>query len=357
MFKSVGLFFFVLVASAQEPQFATITGRVIDDSTSAPLPNVNVYLANTTLGGNTNEKGIFEIHNIPFSTYDLVASRIGYSLHSSRLSVREPRQRDVEIRLKPINVEMDEVVVSAPDPTEWRAQLRRFNDLFLGTTRNAKECRITNPEVLDFKATGLDFLEATARRPLEIENGALGYHLQIYLRSFKVENETMRFEGLPKFTELVPSTPAEEARRKENRMRAYHGSLRHFLIALFKKELNRVGYSISHVDFLETNGVASSRKILTEDDILFASPWATQKTLRVSGYLEVEYRGDVEEGYNLLRKPGALWQVSWLSLNYLSLSITERGYIIEPFPTRVVGYWSWRRLADMLPLDYVPEKE
>ena len=173
-----GLLFFILTAAAQESQFATIAGTVVDDSTSAPLSNVNIYIANSTLGGNTNEQGSFEVHNIPMGTHDIVASRIGYAFFSIRVKFSEPRARRLEIRLKPVNVQMGEVVVSGLDPTEWRKQLEKFNDLFIGTTRNSKQCRITNPEVLDFKTDSTEVFEASARRPVQIENMALANYFK-----------------------------------------------------------------------------------------------------------------------------------------------------------------------------------
>ena len=357
IFETVGLLLFVLSAGAQQPQHATLTGRVLDDSTSAPLANVNVYIANTTLGGNTDEHGVFEIRTIPVGIYDIVASRIGYSFHTFRASLQEPRKRDFEVRLKPINVQMNEMVVSASDPTEWRIQLQKFNELFLGTTQNARECRIANPEVLDFKSEGANVFQATACQPLQIDNVALGYHLEFFLKSFRMEDDIMVFEGLPKFTELKSSSPKEGEQRRKNRMRAFRGSMRHFLVALFKKDLNRSGYSIFHLDFLQLGRVSSNRKLLTEDDILSTSPTPTQKALRFSGFLEVEYWGEVENGYNLLQKAGTTGQVSWLALNYFSVGINDRGYINEAFPTKVHGYWSWRRVGDMLPLDFEPEKD
>ena len=58
----------------------------------------------------------------------------------------------------------------------------------------------------------------------------------------------MTLEGLPKFTELEASSPKEGDQWRKNRMRAFRGSMRHFLVALFKKDLTRSGYSIFHLD-------------------------------------------------------------------------------------------------------------
>jgi hypothetical protein len=352
----IGYFSFVLTSVAQQPQSATITGTVLDDSTSALLSNVNIYIANSTLGGNTDERGVFEIRNIPLGTYDLVASRIGYSYFTIRVSFTEARTRNVTIRLKPVNIQMGEVIVSASDPTEWRRQLGKFNDLFIGTTRNSKECKIRNPEVLDFKTDSLNVFEASARQPIQIDNLALGYHIEFNLKAFKVVKDIMTYEGMPKFSEMKPSSPDDEKDWKENRMRAFRGSLRHFLICLFKKTLDRNRYSVFHLDFLELNEGSSNRRRLTEKELIYDSSTPSQKTLRLSGFLEVEFWGDVEKGYNLLRKAGSDGQVSWVELNYYSVGITDRGTINEAFPTKVFGYWSWKRVGDMLPLDYEPEK-
>ena len=356
LFRLCWLLLIAASAYGQQSEFASLAGRVLDDSTSTPLSNVNIYIANTTLGGNTDERGTFEIRNIPLGTHDIIASRIGYSLLTVRVSLQEARTRRLEFRLKPMNVEMGEVVVSAPDPAAWREELWRFTDYFLGITENSKECRITNPEVLDFTSSGHDALEATARKPVEIDNLALGYHLTFFLKSFSIKGDIIAYEGLPKFSELIPKDSIQRKVWKENRMSAFDGSLRHFLISLYHSRIAKDGYALFHLDFLPLDQSVTSRKLVTEDEILADGPLPGQKTLRFSGYLEVEHQGDMERGYNLLRKAGTTGQVSWLALNYYAVGFNERGLINEAFPTRAYGYWAWRRVADMLPLDFVPQK-
>jgi hypothetical protein len=329
---------------------------VLDDSTSKPLSNVNVYLANTTLGGSTEANGRFEIRNIPLGSYEIVASLLGYSVSSSRVVVKEAGTRNAEIRLKPINLEVGEVLISAPDPSEWRRQLRKFKDLFLGTTPFSRQCTLTNGEVLDFEENAPVSFVATARAPLQIENLALGYHIEFVLKTFKVVNDVMTIEGLPKYTEVKPSNEAEAKRRKENRMRAYRGSLRHFLACLFKKKLAQNGFSVHALGALHLDQQVMSRKIVTEDEIL-QDRSANYKTVSFTGYIGVEFAGEVDPGFNLMPNSGAFGQESWLALNTYSITITERGLVSEPFPTKTYGYWAWKRTADALPLDYEPDQE
>ena len=342
--------------SAQQKSQATVAGKVLDDSTSTPLSNVNVYIANTTLGGSTDANGRFEIRNVPIGSYEIVASLLGYSVFSSRVVVKEAGTKAIEIRLRPTNLEVSEVLISAPDPSEWRRQLQKFKDLFLGTTPFSKECTLTNGEVLDFEENDPISFAASARTPLKIENSALGYHIEFVLKAFKVVNDVMTVEGLPRYTEMKPSNETEAKHWKENRMHAYRGSLRHFLTCLFKKELTRSGFSAHELGSLQLDQQVMSRKIVTEDEILQGNS-VNYKTVAFRGYLEVEYAGEVEAGFNLLRKPGTISQISWLALNTYTITITERGLIDESFPTKTWGYWAWKRTADALPLDFEPEQE
>jgi hypothetical protein len=329
---------------------------VLDDSTAAPLSNVNVYIANTTLGGSTDANGRFEIRNIPLGSYEIVASLLGYSIYSTRVVTKEPGTKTIEIRLKQTNLEVGEVLISAPDPSEWRRQLQKFKDLFLGTTPFSKQCTLTNGEIVDFEENAPVSFMASARAPLKIENFALGYRIEFVLRTFNVVNDLMTLEGLPKYTEMKPSNEAEAKRWKENRMRAYRGSLRHFLVCLFKKELTRNGFSIHELGSLQLDQQVMSRKIVLEDEILQGGS-ANYKTVAFGEYLEVEYAGEVDPGFNLLRKTGTINQVSWLALNAYTITITERGLINESFPTKTWGYWAWKRTADALPLDFEPQGE
>jgi len=352
----VGILFFVYGLSAQQTPLASIVGRVLDDSTSTPLSNVNVYLANTTLGGSTDANGRFEIRNIPLGSYEIVASLLGYSVYSSRVVTKEAGTKTIAIRMKPTSLEVGEVLISVPDPSEWRRQLQKFKDLFLGTTPFSKQCTLTNGEMLDFEENAPVSFVATARAPLQIENLALGYHIEFVLKTFKVVNEVMTIEGLPKYTEMKPSNEAEARRRKENRMRAYRGSLRHFLACLFKRKLAQSGFSVHALGALHLDQQVMSRKIVTEDEII-QDRSANYKTVSFAGYIGVEYAGEVDPGFNLMPNSGAFGQESWLALNTYTITITERGLISESFPTKTYGYWSWKRLADALPLDFEPEQE
>jgi hypothetical protein len=49
------------------------------------------------------------------------------------------------------------------------------------------------------------------------------------------------------------------------------------------------------------------------------------------------------------------FQTSVLSLLEPYTYLEPNGMILNPYSYLVEGYWGWEKLAEMLPLDYVPE--
>src|SRR5687768_4390340 len=69
----------ILVLTSYTSKSQNLSGRVVDSLTHEPIPYVNVFFANTTIGTVTNAAGEFAIRNIPPGKYDLTASFVGYT--------------------------------------------------------------------------------------------------------------------------------------------------------------------------------------------------------------------------------------------------------------------------------------
>jgi len=365
-------------ALCQTPGRMTISGVVLDDSTLTPLGNVNVFLSETTLGAGTNDSGRFVIGNVPPGSYDLVSSRVGYRPRILHVTLSESGAREFKIQLRPAPLQLGEVVVPSPDPTLWRKQLEEFRRLFFGTTRNAGESTLLNPEVLDFKLDELGNFVATAREPLEIENLALGYRFQFVLIQLRNDShgtttnvqgmigreqsvgssrrsDVIVIEGGLRFTELKTSDAKERRRWEKNRREAYNGSLRHFLVSLFNGRLYQEGFEVYRVPVYPPREWVV-RMPTEEKDLLYDGQRPGEKVLRFEKILEVEYPpGPLERDYNLFAKKDAPGQTSWLWLNLPSVTVNQRGMIKERLATHSAGYWAWKRMADEVPLDYEPE--
>lgn len=93
-------------------QTGSIKGKVISDK-AQPVVGANLILSGTTLGDASDEKGNFEIKNVPFGLYNLEASCIGFEKRTFRnISVSEAT-KPLTIVLTETIFETDQVVVSA----------------------------------------------------------------------------------------------------------------------------------------------------------------------------------------------------------------------------------------------------
>lgn len=112
------------------PQTFEITGRVTDPEFT-PIPVVNVYLVNTTFGDATDEKGYFQIKNIPAGNYELEISAIGYSKKRQKITVDKNIKMD--FILIPEAIKTDEIIVTAGKYEQKKSELPVSTEIIYGT--------------------------------------------------------------------------------------------------------------------------------------------------------------------------------------------------------------------------------
>jgi len=113
----------------------TVRGHIQDAKTSDPLPATNIQIEGTYQGTISNQDGNFVIviEKIPSN---LLISFIGYK--SQRIKIDEESPDKILIRMIPIILQMDPIIISAEDPAmaimrkvisrklEWRAKLNTY---------------------------------------------------------------------------------------------------------------------------------------------------------------------------------------------------------------------------------------
>jgi hypothetical protein len=331
---------------AQAEPRVTISGQVKETAGGKPLPNVNVFLANTTLGAATDKDGFYAIKHVPLGTHELIASHIGYQVAKRTLRLVEPKDIRVDFTLQTKAFELGEVEVVAALPREWKKNLKNFEALFWGNSYNADECKILNPEVLDFAiAKAPKCFTATASQPLQIENRTLGYRAQFLVEDFRyyLDDGKIGYAFIPKFDELAPADAAEEKKWKANRQKAYLGSFRHFLVALVYGRHQDEGFIIYSLAVPPWKDRQVRRLGVNLDDLLSLGTLPNERELHLRGCLEVIYmpeRGDT--------------QTSWIVANRESVTVNASGYMYDGYAATVYGHWFHQRVAEMLPRDYQP---
>jgi len=354
------LFFPTLLA--QTPTGFPLSGTVLDADTGKPLPHANVFLANTMKGSVTDTTGRFLIRGAPAGTFEIVVSRVGYEVAKREIQVAGELVITSAFKLRPIVLSGVDVEVTASVPKKWKAQLERFTDLLLSTTKNATKTKILNPAILDFREEN-DGLTATAAEPLLIENLALGYKLTLVLMKFAASEQKLQYNGSIKFDELAPVSEKQAEEWRKNRLRAHQGSLRHFLATVCDTttgptiRLKQEGFETFAFKFLWERETQRHAEPLPVDRFLRRDKKTHAFYLDFHEYLGVRYIHDREEKpflyyHQLTRDAGV--QESWITLEKQTVQIDGQGRYANDLAIAKFGYWAWERLADMLPFEYEP---
>lgn len=108
-----------LVCVVGNAQTATLTGRVLDKKSKAPIEFAAVVLGEGTgVGSVSDSKGIFRITNVSIGEYILKVSCLGYVTQSIKVYVSKAKANDVTVFLPEMSLAIDEVTVTAHRKTE-----------------------------------------------------------------------------------------------------------------------------------------------------------------------------------------------------------------------------------------------
>ncbi len=357
MQKLLVLFFTVLapMACLQAQDQFPVKGKVIDAASNAPLVGASVFCQNTTFGVITNADGEFSLR-LPNGGYDLVVSFTGYQSEQQRIT---GAREDLVIALNTKDKSMEAVaVVGSNEVPDGLAKYGNFfKEQFLGGTANAAACSILNPEALRFfYSKKRNRLKVLAKEDLQIENKALGYRIRYQLDSLSYEynTEISTFSGYP-FFEMMAGTPAEEAVWKQNRAKAYRGSKLHFMRSWYNKTIAEEGFALEKVKG-EGKGFDATQLPDYYDSSFYQLDSGTV-SIALTGRYRVIYRKEMPDAkfvsfYKL--PPHIRVQLSVVDILDEFL-IEANGYWYEQTDLVNTGYWSYEKMAEAVPYDYIPE--
>ncbi|MEI9920854.1 MAG: carboxypeptidase-like regulatory domain-containing protein [Bacteroidota bacterium] len=345
------------VALAQSPsaQYGIVRVKVFDADNNQPIPFAVVYFNKTTIGGYTDNNGFVEIKKIPYGAYDLIASEVSHKPYQRKVIVKSEQPLYITVQLPGRTLEA--VQVKAKRDDKWNRQYSRFQKLFFGAD-HYKQCKISNPWILDFKNPQGDFV-AEAKQPLKIENKFLGYNLEFDLKMCTFSAVYFVINGDIRFEEMEGSDSLK-AVWKKNRENAYRGSPQHFLRAMVDSTLIKEGYNIYN-DLTADGNIVRLPSFLNNLQRNIMATTTTGKvkpapngmfTVELPYRLEVHYlrRRQISEVYRNVSHP-----VSWLEVKGdHKLIVNSDGVVQNPQALTMLGSMSELKVADLLPLNYQP---
>jgi CarboxypepD_reg-like domain len=343
-----------LPLAAQRPTFL-IWGKVIDSATRQPLSGASALCDNTTHGTTSNNDGLFGLR-LPNGGYDLIISYTGYEKRSIRISNTQNNTDTMIIALNTAAKALEQVAIVASNEVEDGLVRfgKFFTDNFLGTTPNAAQCTIMNPQTLRFfytKNKKRHRLKVTAREDVFVRNNALGYTIRYQLDSFSYDYNTNigQYTGNPFFIEM-DSTAEVKDQWLKNRAKTYLGSRLHFMTALYDSIVTDEGFM---VEKLGNNGkeVVGTEIENLYDSSIYMAQISWDGRYRIS-YNSVRPDPKFLNEYKLPASTPA--QVTLLDVSD-GFFVEENGYFYEQYDVVNTGYWAWKKLAEALPYNYVYE--
>jgi hypothetical protein len=343
---------------------AFLEGKLVDGITKKPLPFVNVYINNTTVGTTSHLGGEYSLP-IPLGESEVIFSFVGYQSHKVKVLVPVAGPVQLDVKLFPSKQELEKVTIKGSADKEWERLMKLFERIFLGESTFSTKCKILNPWCIDLKMTKISnrrVLVATASRPLEIENMALGYKIRYDLQNFMASKEAFIFSGFVHFKEIQTTDSIQAAQWSKNRLDAYHGSSRHMFKSILEGRLEEEGFSLYAERFPYKKIYRSNVFAVDLGNVVipyyptgFTLDTLTGKyTVPIEKKIELHYRRSTTSAKFYVDIP---FPVAQMDFKERRIEINKDGVLLNPSAMVTTGYLNALRVPYLLPYDYRPEKK
>ncbi|PKP35046.1 MAG: hypothetical protein CVU00_04045 [Bacteroidetes bacterium HGW-Bacteroidetes-17] len=351
-FISLILLYSPIILSSQNnsTQEIDIKGRIIEADTKESIPFAHIFFEGTLNGTTSDINGYFVLKLTDVSNKPLIVSSVGYK---TKTLTNYSSNSEITISLEK-NIYMLADIEILADNLPTKRKLRMFKAYFLGTSNNAAETEIMNPEVLNFfydKSTNT--LNASATEPIMINNSALGYRIIYYLENFKASEDNVEYTGNYYFEELPVDNADKREKNLIRRFQTYKGSRLHLIRSIWNNSLKQDGFTLFYTNYkkIKLNEVITD--LPTGEKIICLSPGA------IIYYGDMNqsttYFGDMNQSttYYGDARPS---EKSYLMQQEDCTKIDKDGYY-DPKTVKWSGQMSEKRVADLLPYEYLPYKK
>ncbi|NGP77023.1 SusC/RagA family TonB-linked outer membrane protein [Balneolaceae bacterium YR4-1] len=140
-------------------QTGTISGTVTDSQTGEVIPGVNVFVVGAERGSATNAEGQYTIENVPYGTYRLRVTFIGYKRKTVEVDLQSSEET-VNIALEQDVLGMDQVVVTGVI-SETAREKTTFSVEQVSTDELDKAPAISATAALQGKVAAVDVVQSS----------------------------------------------------------------------------------------------------------------------------------------------------------------------------------------------------
>ncbi|MCO6174308.1 carboxypeptidase-like regulatory domain-containing protein [Flavobacterium sp. NRK F10] len=383
MFKYLFVFLIPIISFSQ----ITFSGKVIDARTKEPLSGTSIYIPNSSIGTTTDIDGDFSLQ-LSRETKEIVVSYLGYYTINVKLDLSDSSDFSKTILLREKSNTLNEVVVvKQKQDKDWHRRYKIFKTSFLGQSTLAQNAEILNEEELYFTeisdSTGYRLI-ANTNKPLLVLNKATGYLINYDLIEFNLINPKDQqgftfYLGYSFFEDIVEKYKLKPKKVTKNRLEAYYGSLNHFLKSAHENKIKEEGFLISQYiikdnpKYPDANTLKKMKEEAKKTGNYHFFKDLPKKEITIIGKAlsKTDFVKDSEdrqfldfENYVLITYTKAspdskymtdnFYQVSYLKVENEKVEVFSNGNYYNPLNLLVYGYMGWKKVGDLIPLDFNP---
>ncbi|GEM_PF-2236131 len=328
-----------------------LSSILIDAEENLPVSDAFIFIRNTSISTTSDLSGFFQLAVGDFSRGELVITHLNYQ--TLTFSLADIASLPEEIPLTPKNLAFAEVKVKAKRmKSKKRKQwLKQFTTALFGEGNNRRGMKLLNPEAVWFQEKD-GVLLAEAVDYLSIYNPSLGYQLRFYLEAFRTEEDHIDYIGKVYFedkkTPLAIKKHRNALKIDKRRKKTYQRSKKYFFRSLLTGNLDRKQFPFGEA-ILDDNQQVIHFTHLTMDSLIILRG-QFQDTLLTDNFFAFSNKKIVTE-----------WGQSAKINNYATcllhakkgqIVLDHSGEILNPKEIVEVGYWTGRRLANLMPMEY-----
>ena len=329
-----------------------LSSMLLDAEEGIPISDAFIFIRNTSISTTSDLSGTFQLEVGDFARGELVITHLNYKTLTFSLS--EMTSLPEVIPLSPKNLAFAEVKVKAKrlNSKKRKQWLKQFTKALFGEGFNRRGMKLLNPEVVWFQEKEGE-LVAEAVDYLSIYNPSLGYQLRFYLEEFRTKGEDqIVYTGKVYFEDkkvaLAIKRQANAIKIERKRKKTHQRSKKYFFRGLLTGDLDSEQFPFGEAILDENRRVLYFNPLTLDSLILKRGLF--QDTLLTDNFFAFSNK-----------KMIATWGRTSALNNYATcylfakegrIILDHSGEIVNPKEIIEVGYWTTRRLANLMPMEY-----
>lgn len=340
----------VIAAKKETPKNKRLSSILVEASSGLPISDAFIFIRNSSISTTSDLSGSFNLDKGVFSTAELVLTHLNYETQSINLTTTSILPDTIYLLAKKLELAAVEIKSKKGNAKKRKKWMKRFRTAFFGSNKQAKSITFTNPEVVWFQEDGRN-LRAEAIDYLAIINHDLGYKIRFYLDTFHLDKRKhVVYSGKVFFEDLIAQSTNQDQLRKNRRL-TYVASKKYFFKSLWDKNVAQEAFTFGLAQ-MDSRGRLLDFELKNRDNLPMKQI-GNQAIITTDKYFAFANKNIVTKfGASYFTGGNDSYATGLLKPLAGKIIFDQNGHIINSHEIEELGYWTQRRIARLLPIEY-----